>query len=124
MGSSNIPTDEEFAKAQAAMQLLDSGLSEASSAILNRFGGVGLHKVFIFYSPANDLFVAYLFFANAQRQAASENSDLLDQMKNSTLDELERAGRGKSSTLKVAFEIDTDENVQREFGGNYYERLR
>ena len=47
----NIPSDEDFARADAAMRQRDRGLSEVRSALLERFSAKGLHEAFIFYSP-------------------------------------------------------------------------
>jgi len=124
MSSSNIPTDEDFARARAAMQHRDRGLSEARSTILNRFAASGLHQIFILYSPDNDLFVSYLFFNSEDEQVASEKDGLTAQIQTAVLDELERVGRGKKSALNVSFEVDNDANVQREYDGDYYARLR
>jgi hypothetical protein len=124
MSGRNIPTEEDFAWADAAMRHRDRGLSEVRSIILNRFVANGLHQVFILYSPDNDLFGAYLFFNNEDEQIASEQSGLTEQIQASVLDELERVGRGEKSALNVDFEIDNDDNVQREYDGDYYSRLR
>jgi hypothetical protein len=124
MNGNNIPTDEDFERARAATRQRDRGLSEVQTTILGLFFDQGLHQIFILYSPDNDLFVTYLFFVTDDQEKASEQSGLTDQIKNSVLDELERVGRGKRSSLKVNFEIDTDENVQKKYDGDYYARLR
>jgi len=124
MSGNSIPTDEEFAQARAAMQDYHRGLSEVCSTIQDRFGASGLHRVFIFYSPKNDLFLSYLFFNNEAEQVASEKDGLTARIQTAVLDELERVGRGKKSTLNVSFEVDNHMNVQKEYDGDYYSRLR
>ncbi len=123
MSNRNVPTDADFARARAAMQHRDRGLSEVRSTILNRFASKGLHEIFILYSPDNDLFVSYLFFKNEDEQVAAEKSGLTSQLKAAVLDELERVGRGEKSALKVSFEIDNDAKVQNDFDGDYFARL-
>ncbi len=124
MNSNSIPTDEDFRRASAEIDHEQRGLGEVRSALLKRFSDDGLEQTLIFYSPAKDSFGAYLFFTNERVRAQAEKSGLVDVIKDSVLTQLERVGRGKLATLNVTFEIDTDENVQRNFEGDYYLRLR
>ncbi len=124
MNIKNIPTDEDFARARAAMEHDDRGLSEVCDTIKDRFAASGLHQFFILYSPRDNLFVCYLFFSNEDQQISSNKSGLILSIQTMVLEELERVGRGNKSELKVNFEIDNDENVQSEYGSDYYARLR
>lgn len=124
MSSRSIPSDEDFVRARAAMQERDRGLSEVRSTILNLFGPDGLHQFFILYSEPHNLFGAYLFFTTQSALVAAEHSGLTDAIKSSVADQLERVGRGEKAALNIRFEVDTDENVQNEYDGDYYARLR
>lgn len=124
MSRGSIPTDEDFARARAAMQNRDHGLSDVRSTILNHFGPDGLHQFFILYSENHDLFGAYLFFNTQSDLMAAEQSGLTGKIKSSVANEVERVGRVEKAALNIRFEIDTDENVQNEYDGDYYARLR
>ena len=124
MSSGSIPTDDDFAQADAAMQHRDRGLSEVSSTILDHFGSDGLHEFFIFFSEDHDLFIAYLFFNTQSDLITAEQSGLTGKIKSSVANELERVGRGDNAALNIRFEVDTDENVKNEYDGDYYSRLR
>lgn len=65
----------------------------------------------------------YVFFNRDADLEASRTSGLADQITDRTYWELERAGRGIRSELNVRFEFDSHERVQRDFNGNYYNRL-
>jgi hypothetical protein len=118
-----IPTAEDFARASAVMREQDRGLSDVRSIILSRFEKNGLHEMLLFYS-ADDMLVSYLFFATSVQMISSEQSGLTAQIKEAIIDELVIAGRGHRSRLKVIFEVDTHENVQKKYNGNYYKMLR
>jgi hypothetical protein len=106
------------------MKERDRGLSEVGAKVLELFRREGLHEAFLFFSPASETFFAKLFYRlNAQVSEARE-SGLSDRIKQSLLVELERVGRGSRDALKVNFEFDSHENVERQFEGDYYLRLR
>lgn len=124
MNSNNIPTAEDFARARAAMKEHDRGLSEVRDKISKRFREAGLHETFVLYSPANALFVAYLFYQRNDQIEAAAKSGLSLQIKQAVLEELERVGRGNRETIKLDLEFDSHENVEANFEGDYYLRLR
>ena len=124
MSSSNIPTDEDFKRAEAADAERNRGLSDVSSSILRRFCGNDVHEVFMFFSPRKDVFGAFIFFRMDEQIRAAEKSGLSSQIKNAVVEELERVGRGNRDTIKVDFEFDSHENVEANFEGDYYLRLR
>ena len=124
MKSQNIPTAADFARASAAIKKYDRGLSEVRDQISKRFGDLGLHEVFVFYSPANNLFVAHLFYHRNEQIATAEKSGLSSQIKHAVIEELVRVGRGKTNTIKIEFHFDSHENVDANFEGDYFLRLR
>lgn len=124
MNPKHIPSEEDFARARAAMRDRDRGLSEVRSRVLERFKSRGLHEAFVIFSPSKELFVAHLFYRlNSQIQEAGK-SGLSDDIQRDILDELARVGRGNRETMNVQFEWDSDENVKTNFEGDYYLRLR
>ncbi|MFZ5637840.1 MAG: hypothetical protein ACOY82_14760 [Pseudomonadota bacterium] len=124
MTEKNIPSNEDFARAKAAMKKRDQGLSEVRSQVLNQFEARGVHELFVFFSPASNCFGAYVFYdLNAQIDEA-KRSGLSEEIETAVLDALERVGRGRRSDLSVNFEFDSHENVEKNYGGDYYDRLR
>lgn len=124
MNKNSIPSEEDFARARAAMRQRDQGLSDVRSNILRRFREDGLHEAFIFYSSASNLFVVHLFFLRNEQIEEADKSGLASRIKQTVVEELEKAGRGNRNTIKVDFEFDSHENVEANFEGDYYLRLR
>jgi len=106
------------------MQESDRGLSEVRSQVLERFQPSGLHELFLFYSPKNDLFVAYVFFRRSNQIRESEASGLATLIKCHIVEKLASAGRGNCDTIKIQVELDSHENVEANFDGDYFLRLR
>jgi hypothetical protein len=94
MSHSNIPSEEDIARARAAMREQNRGLSEVCSRILKRFRQAGLHEAFVMYSPANDLYVAHLFYRRNDQIGEAEASGLASRIKEAVVEELVRVGRG------------------------------
>lgn len=106
------------------MEEIDQGLSHVRDATLARFAASGLHQFFIFYSPSKDVFVAHVFFTSADIQKRAKANDVIEKIENLTRAELQKAGRGVEGHFQILFHIDNDENVQRNYGGDYFLRLR
>ena len=124
MSNNNIPSDDDFARARAAMRERDRGLSDVRSKLLGRFRHDGLHEAFILYSPADEIFVAHLFFLHDDQIKEAEESGLASQIKQAVIEELESVGRGNRDALKVEFGFDSHDNVEANFEGDYFLRLR
>lgn len=124
VNSNNIPSDEDFRRAKAADAARQHGLSDVRDQILHSFRGSGVHEVFLFYSPKTNSFGAYVFFRWERQIKEAENSGLTSKIKNAVVDEMERVGRGNKDTIKIEFEFDSHENVEANFEGDYYLRLR
>jgi hypothetical protein len=122
MRNRNIPTNEEFAKASAAMRYQARGLNEVCERVLSRFCKT-LHEVFIF--DHSELSFGVCVFYRLERQVnEAKRSGLESKIKEAIFEELENVGRGNRNTIIVKFTFDSHENVEKKFGGNYYDRLR
>ena len=120
----NIPSDEDFARASAKMKERSRGLSDVRERILDRFQPGGeLHEFFIWYCSDRS-FRAYVFYPHETDIKQAETSGLEARIKEAVFDELENVGRGNRQSVEVEFELDSHENVERGFEGNYYNRLR
>ena len=124
MSSNNIPTDEDFKRAEAADAERNRGLNEVSVQVLHRFEKNDVHKVFMFYSQRIDTFGAFIFYRWDKQISEAEKSGLASQIKKAVLEELENVGRGDCESLRVDFEFDSHENVEQNYEGDYCLRLR
>jgi hypothetical protein len=124
MKKNDIPSEQDFARAIAADEERNRGLSEVRSQILSLFQRDGLHEAFVFYSPLNDSYGVYLFFLRNDQIKEADKSGLASQIKQAVLEALESVGRGNRETITVDFEFDSHENVEANFEGDYYLRLR
>lgn len=123
MSKNKIPSEEEFARAKAAMREDDRGLDDACDNVLERFNIEGLHEIIIIYSANTNSFGSYVFYRWNREIKKAEKSGLSDQIKKAVFEELEKVGRGNKDNLNIVFEFDSHENVEKNFDGNYYERL-
>jgi hypothetical protein len=121
--SRRIPSDEEFERASKQMEERFRGLDNVRDSVKERFRAAGVYDVFVLNQLDVD-FRAYVFFeTNAALQAAETAGDVA-RIKAAVEEELAREGRGEIGSLRLAFEFDSDENVQANFEGDYSLRLR
>ncbi len=119
----NIPSEEDFARASAAMKKRSRGLSDVRERILGRFKSSGkLHEFFIL-DCSDRVFRAYVFYPMDKDIAEAHKLGLEAEIKDAVFEALELVGRGDRNSVEVVFEIDSHENVDREFEGNYFNRL-
>lgn len=124
MTKNKIPTEEEFARASAALEKRSRGLSQIRDNILCNYAQkYKIHEFFVFDSTETS-FRAYIFFKEEKDIKNSEAEGLIEEIKNIIYAQLENAGRGKKNKITVVFEVDSHENVRRKFGGDYFNRLR
>ena len=124
MSQNNIPSEEDFARAKALMAERNAGFDEVSENIKERFGRDKIHRVFMFYSPETDTFYARIFFLKDDQIEEAKKSGLAAQIEDAVYKALEDVGRGDRDTIEVVFEFDSHENVEKNYDGDYYDRLR
>jgi lipoate-protein ligase A len=120
----SIPSKEDFARAKAAMRKNDRGLSEVTLALKVKYKDKGVHELFIFCSPKDESFGAYIFYKYQDQITEFEQSGLSGEIREDLLEELENVGRGNKNEITLRTEFDSDENVQENYGGDYFDRLR
>lgn len=123
---STIPSDEDFARAKRRMKERDRNMDYVNEAFRKYFKDICPDKAHDSHIMSEDnlTFRAYIFYkTNNDIQLCEENgvSSLLQQF---VFDELEHQGRGSKRSLSVVFEFDSDENVQSNFEGDYFLRMR
>ncbi|MBK9219678.1 MAG: hypothetical protein RJA63_309 [Pseudomonadota bacterium] len=122
MSNRSIPSDEDFARASAALKKRSRGLSQVRDKILARFQGGALHEFFILDCTEMS-FRACVFYRWKLQIEEAETSGLADDIRSAVLEELESAGRGNRASVQIDFEFDSHEHVEQEYGGDYYNRL-
>ena len=124
MSQKTIPSAEDFARAKLIMRKNYQGLSEVSESILKLFRKRGLHEIFVLYSPKTDSFGAYVFYDLESQIEEARDSGLEKEIRNSVFSELERVGRGSRDAICLDFVFDSHENVELNYEGDYFLRLR
>ena len=119
-----IPTEEELEHASDVIAENIRGLDEVCDKILKRFKKDGIHEIYLFYSRTHDTFGAYIFYRWDRQIKEASQSGLSDQIVTEIHEELEKIGRGSRKNIKVNFEFDSHENVEKNYEGDYLLRLR
>ena len=119
----NGPSKEDFERAEANLRMRERGLDKVRNRILDRFRGT-VHNIYVYYSFPRESFGAVIFYPLDCDIQRAHNSGLSDQIKDAVFEALEDFGRGRRDEIKVIFEFDSDENIVRNFGGDYTERFR
>lgn len=120
----DIPSDEDFARADNLMAEESRNLDMVSESVKRHFEGIcALHDVYLF--PERGNFRACVFFEKDQDLESCMHDGITQEIENFVYVELERAGRGKKGEIRIAFEFDSDERVSAKFEGDYFNcRLR
>lgn len=123
MSKNSIPTDDDFARASAALRQRSEGLEDVRKRVLAKFSSDGtIHEFFILDSSANS-FRAYVFFKKESQIELARQSGLIHDIEEAVFRELQRVGRGARDEASVEFEFDSHENVEKNYEGNYFNRL-
>ena len=120
----DVPSDADFERAKKLARERSRNLDSVCERVKERFKAhAPLYKVHIL--PQRDVdFRAYIFYRENGEIEMCEKNGVSQQIRDSIYAELERAGRGCRGEITVAFEFDSDENVEANFEGDYFLRLR
>jgi hypothetical protein len=119
---SNIPSDEDFARADRLSAERFRNLEKVSKNVTQHFKRLcPLHDIWLF--PDRDGFRAYVFFSEDKDIEACKRSGVVQEIEDSFYSELERAGRGSKGAFIVHLDLDSHENVLAKYNGNYMKRL-
>ena len=119
----NIPSEEEFVKASEALSKRSRGLSVIRGEILKKFQDKNIYEFFIF-DISEYSFKAYVFFRWNKQLKELSKTNLSVEIENFIYRQLEDSGRGKKKDLQLKIEFDSHENVERNYGGDYFSRLK
>jgi hypothetical protein len=119
-----IPTDDEFKRASKLMEERHRHMEDIRRLLKKHFSKrCPLYDFYVL--PQRDVnFRAYVFFEKEEDIERCKKEGIFEQIEEFVLDKLERYGKGKREDISVAFEWDSDENVEAKFGGDYFSRLR
>ena len=121
----NIPSDEEFEQASRMMENAFRGLEIVEKRVMERFGNECRLVHFFILPGRNDReFHAYIFFKGNSDVKACKAQGIVDDIVDFVYEQLEDIGRGNRKNIRVLFEVDSDENVRKNYEGDYYLRLR
>lgn len=118
-----IPSDEDFARAKKLMAESSQGLDTVCEQLNSKFGDTSwYHRVYIL-SQRDVKFRAYVFFKQEKDVVNCTSNGTAAAVEEAVYEKLEQFGRGKRGELTVAFEWDSNENVEKNYGGDYLLRL-
>lgn len=123
---SNIPSEEDFARAKRRMRERDRNIGHVNSALRKYFLEVcpdNAHDSHVI-AEEDSKFRAYIFYKKDEDVQMCKENGVSSQLRQFVYDELERQGRGSKTSVAVEFEFDSDENVQSSFDGDYFLRMR
>jgi hypothetical protein len=119
-----LPSEEDLDRAKRKMAERDRHLTQVCENVKNRFlSNCPLHNVYILWQRDVD-FRAYVFFNTDTDVVECKSNGTITAIESAVYEELERFGRGKRGEIVVAFEYDSNENVDRKYEGDYLLRLR
>jgi hypothetical protein len=120
----NIPSDEDFARAEKMMREQFRNLGVVEKNVLQHFKNrCPLHRVVILPHDSNS-FEAYVFFEHDRDIPACMSNGVAQAIEDFVYEELARAGRGTRPSITIRFEFDSNENVITNYQDNYWLRLR
>ena len=121
-----IPPDFELRRARANNkdEARMRHLGDIGGQFVARFREVSPLDHFELLPQIDVNFRAYIFFKKNRNIAECEANGTSQDMRDFVYDKLEEFGRGKRNETKIVFEFDSFENVQENFEGNYFLRMR
>ncbi len=120
---STIPTPEEFGRASEYMRNRARNLSSVRDDVKQKFFTSGLHEFYILDEGETE-FRAYIFFSAGPDLEQANKAGLVTEIQQYVWHAMERAGRGGPDQITICFEMDSHENVLKNFEGSYFLRLR
>ncbi len=100
------------------------GLDQVVDRFKGKYSSCGAFNNFAILPQLDVDFRAYVFLNTNSEITNAESIGLLDEMKDYVFELLEQAGRGLRSEISISFEIDSFENIQENYEGNYSFRLQ
>jgi hypothetical protein len=121
MRRSQVPTEEDFARAEAHMEAQNRMFATVRDNVFRSFAGrVPLHEIFLFPGPTTD-YEAYVFYESDADIEACRGSGVEQAIRDAICQEFASTSDARSPT--VAFKFDSHESVKKQCNGNYRKYL-
>lgn len=118
-----IPTDEDFARADAHMAAQNRMFATIRGDVFNSFASrIPLHDIFLFPGPTTD-FEAYVFYESDADIDVCRASGVEQAIKDA-ISQAFAARRDNGTPPTVTFNFDSHENVKKQCNGNYHKYPR
>ena len=119
-----IPTDEEFARAQRRMATVNANWDEMANVSLQKLRKVAdLHHFALF--PRDLCSFAGVLFFQTEQSLAEAVADGFDAVARSCIQSaVDEFRSGQCAEYDIHVEMDSYENVKRNYGGSSFNRLR
>ncbi len=119
-----VPSKDDIARARRLDAERSRGLETICESVRSRFRDAAAFRE-IFVLPQGDgAYRAYVFYSRATDVGACQTSGVSDAVVAFVRAQLEQLRGTCPGELDVAFEFDSEENVETNFGGDYFKRLR
>jgi|GEM_PF-6314160 len=120
----SIPSEADFARAHAQMRESWRGVEAAKAIVEARFREVPeLHSMYLLPGDARSYQLAIFLNRNKDLGPAKE-SGLIRQMVETVCEALSQTRQEAIHIDAIQVELDSNENVNKQFGGNYFNRMR
>lgn len=118
-----IPSEQALAFAKQRARERSLNLDVVRNSLMEKFSPLcNLDNIYVI--PEGDFqFRVAVFFSSDKDVIACMDSGLCQSIQDHAFDEVERVGRGIRDEVTIAFEFDSDENVQKNYKGDYWFRL-
>lgn len=119
-----IPTDEDFARARNRMAAVDADWDQMTAEALQRLRQIADLHYFALFPRDLCSFAGVLFF-QTERSLAEAVAGGFDEVARSCIQAAVSQFRsGHCAEYDIHVEMDSYENVKRNYGGSYFNRLR
>jgi hypothetical protein len=119
-----VPSKDDIARARRLDAERSRGLETICESVRSRFrDATAFREVFVL--PQGDgAYRAYVFYSRESDVGACQTSGASDSIVAFVRARLDRLRGTSPGELDVTFEFDSEENVDANFGGDYFKRLR
>ena len=120
----NTPTEEELDRAGEEIRRWHRGLDEVTSTLREKLAPLPGFRTAEVDTEGEDEFRAYIFFETDSQAENRREGNFAAKLEETLRQELQKVGRGTTAEMKISVEIDSHENVERNYRGSYFLRMR
>lgn len=120
MTNRRTPSPEDFARAKKQMREITRNMEQIRQGVKSQGLKYGVKECFALYSKPTSTATTYIFLPNHQDVVTISETEANDLK--SIVDALFKLYRPDIEHIEVEF--DSEENVKKNYNGNYFDRLR